>query len=115
MHSVSTYPADEEDLNLNVINTLRDRYKCKVGYSGHEPSVSPSLMACVIGATSLERHITLDDQVMVAINQHHWKGLLQLVNTVRKIDSVLGDGIKTFIDKENSCQETKILGIKFVR
>ena len=36
MHSVSTYPADEEDLNLNVINTLRDRYKCKVGYSGHE-------------------------------------------------------------------------------
>ena len=51
MHSVSTYPADEEDLNLNVINTLRDRYKCKVGYSGHEPSVSPSLMAC-----RLEQH-----------------------------------------------------------
>ena len=102
MHSVSTYPADEEDLNLNVINTLRDRYKCKVGYSGHEPSVSPSLMACVIGATSLERHITLDRSSYGSDQSASLEesGLLQLVNTVRKIDSVLGDGIKTFIDKE---------------
>ena len=102
MHSVSTYPADENDLNLNVINTLKERYKCKVGYSGHEPSVSPSLIACVIGATSLERHITLD-RASYGSDQSaslEESGLLQLVNTVRKIDSVLGDGTKTFIDKE---------------
>ena len=50
MHSVSTYPANESDLNLNVIKTLKVKYKCKVGYSGHETSVSPSLIACVFGS-----------------------------------------------------------------
>lgn len=102
MHSVSTYPADENDLNLNVINTLKKKYKCKVGYSGHEPSVSPSLIACVIGATSLERHITLD-RASYGSDQSaslEESGLLQLVRTIRKLTSVMGDGIKTFIDEE---------------
>ena len=102
MHSVSTYPADENDLNLKVINTLKERYKCKVGYSGHEPSVSPSLVACVIGATSLERHITLD-RASYGSDQSaslEESGLLQLVSTVRKLGNVLGDGNKIFIDKE---------------
>ncbi len=104
MHSVSTYPADENDLNLKVINTLKERYKCKVGYSGHEPSVSPSLVACVIGATSLERHITLD-RASYGSDQSaslEESGLLQLVSTVRKLGNVLGDGNKTFIDKEKN-------------
>ena len=102
MHSVSTYPANENDLNLNVINTLKKKYKCKVGYSGHEPSVSPSLIACVIGATSLERHITLD-RASYGSDQSaslEESGLLQLVRTIRKLTSVMGDGIKTFIDEE---------------
>ena len=102
MHSVSTYPADENDLNLKVINTLKERSKCKVGYSGHEPSVSPSLVACVIGATSLERHITLD-RASYGSDQSaslEESGLLQLVSTVRKLGNVLGDGNKIFIDKE---------------
>tara|TARA_A100001011_G_scaffold336814_1_gene366589 strand:- start:8136 stop:8969 length:834 start_codon:yes stop_codon:yes gene_type:complete len=102
MHSVSTYPANESDLNLNVINTLKKKYKCKVGYSGHEPSVSPSLIACVIGATSLERHITLD-RASYGSDQSaslEESGLLQLVRTIRKLTLVMGDGIKTFIDEE---------------
>ena len=102
MHSVSTYPANESDLNLNVIKTLKVKYKCKVGYSGHETSVSPSLIACVLGASSIERHITLDrasygsDQ-SASLEEN---GLLQLVRTIRKLTLVLGDGVKTFIDEE---------------
>ena len=49
MHCVSTYPAPEEKLNLNIINTLRQKFKCDVGYSGHESSVSPSLYAFFMG------------------------------------------------------------------
>ena len=60
MHSVSTYPCSEDRLNLHLIEKLRDKYKCKVGYSGHEASVSPSVVAVARGANSLERHITLD-------------------------------------------------------
>ena len=102
MHSVSTYPANENDLNLNVINTLKEKYKCKVGYSGHEPSVSPSLVACVMGASSLERHITLD-RASYGSDQSaslEESGLLQLITTVRKLKFVMGDGVKTFIDEE---------------
>ena len=60
MHTVSTYPMDDCDANLNLIQALRDRYKCNVGYSGHETGVSISLAASSIGISSLERHITLD-------------------------------------------------------
>ena len=60
MHCVSTYPMEDEDANLNRIKTLRDRYKCNVGYSGHEVSLAVSYAAAALGITSLERHITLD-------------------------------------------------------
>ena len=50
MHSISTYPAPENNLNLNIISKLKKRYNCNVGYSGHEPSVSPSVVAVSIGA-----------------------------------------------------------------
>jgi len=50
MHSVSTYPAADKDLNLSVMHVLRERYGLPVGYSGHEVSVSPSIMAAVMGA-----------------------------------------------------------------
>ena len=60
LHCVSTYPCKEEDLNLKAILTLKKRYKCDVGYSGHESSVSPSVIAYLIGASVIERHITID-------------------------------------------------------
>ena len=60
LHCVSTYPCPEETLNLNVIRTLAKKFKCEVGYSGHEGTVSPSIMAWFLGATVIERHITLD-------------------------------------------------------
>tara|TARA_Y100000389_G_scaffold183282_1_gene200613 strand:- start:3236 stop:4087 length:852 start_codon:yes stop_codon:yes gene_type:complete len=60
MYTVSSYPADEDDLNLLSIIYLKKRYKCEVGYSGHEKTVSPSIMAYFLGANVIERHITLD-------------------------------------------------------
>ena len=60
MHCVSTYPCPEKDLNLNLILTLEKKFKCKIGYSGHENSVSPSIAAWFLGADYIERHITLD-------------------------------------------------------
>ena len=60
MHCVSTYPANINDLNLSMILKLKKKYKCPIGYSGHEDSVSPSVVAYMMGATSIERHITLD-------------------------------------------------------
>ena len=50
MHSISAYPCPEDQLNLNIIKRLKDKYKCNVGYSGHEPSVSPSIVAVTLGA-----------------------------------------------------------------
>ena len=61
MHCVSTYPMKEEDANLKVIETLKKRYNCKVGYSGHESSLlKVGVIATTLGATSIERHVTLD-------------------------------------------------------
>jgi len=102
MHTVSTYPCNEEDLNLNIIIKLQERYKCKVGYSGHEPSVSPSIIASCLGITSLERHITLD-RTMYGSDQAaslEENGLRELVNIVRKIPKVIGKDDKKIFDCE---------------
>jgi N-acetylneuraminate synthase len=60
LYCVSSYPADENNLNLQSIRYLKNLFKCDVGYSGHESSVSPSIIAYLLGANVLERHITLD-------------------------------------------------------
>lgn len=102
LHSVSTYPANETDLNLAVIETLRNRYKCPIGYSGHESSVSPSVFAATIGARVIERHITLD-RSMYGSDQSaslELPGLSNLVTTIRKIENCMGNGIKTITSGE---------------
>ena len=92
MHSVSAYPCPEDQLNLNLITVMRERYGCNVGYSGHESSVSPSIIAVSLGATSLERHITLD-RSMYGSDQAaslEEKGFNELISIVRKIPIVIG-------------------------
>ncbi len=92
MHSVSAYPCPEDQLNLNLIPVMRERYGCNVGYSGHESSVSPSIIAVSLGATSLERHITLD-RSMYGSDQAaslEEKGFNELISIVRKIPIVVG-------------------------
>ena len=93
MHTVSAYPCPEDQLNLHLINDLKKRYACKVGYSGHESSVSPTIVAVCLGATSVERHITLD-RSMYGSDQAaslEDKGLKELVNIIKKIPKVIGN------------------------
>ena len=102
MHSVSIYPCEEKVLNLNLIKTLKDKFKCEVGYSGHESTVSPSITAYFLGADYIERHITL--------NRASWgtdqaasleeSGIANLTSLLRKIPLALGDGKKRFLDEE---------------
>jgi N-acetylneuraminate synthase len=96
MHCVSSYPCPDKELNLSMINKLRKRYKCKIGYSGHEVSVSPSLMAAVMGAIAIERHVTLDRTMWGTDHAAslEFNGMKQLVELVRKFESVHGDGLK---------------------
>jgi N-acetylneuraminate synthase len=102
MHTVSTYPMKEENANLNMINTLREKYKCDVGYSGHEAGLAISYAASSMGITSLERHITLDRSMYGSDQSASIEpvGLRQLVGAVRKIERALGDGKKRIIDEE---------------
>ena len=102
MHCVSTYPMEDEDANLNCIKTLRDRYNCDVGYSGHEAGLAVSYAAVALGITSLERHITLN-HAMYGSDQAvsvEPAGLRQLVGAVRKIEKAMGDGKIGMIRKE---------------
>jgi len=94
LHCVSTYPMDDEDANLNAVKGLQERYKCNVGYSGHEVGLAVSYAAVALGITSLERHITLD-RAMYGSDQAasvEPMGLKQLVGAVRKIEKAMGDG-----------------------
>jgi N-acetylneuraminate synthase len=102
MHCVSTYPMEDEDANLNRIKTLRDRYKCNVGYSGHEVGLAVSYAAAALGITSLERHITLD-RAMYGSDQAasvEPAGFRQLVGAVRKIERAMGNGNISMNHKE---------------
>ena len=102
MHCVSTYPMNDEDANLNRIKTLRDRYQCDVGYSGHEVGLAVSYAAVAMGITSLERHITLD-RAMYGSDQAasvEPNGLWQLMGAVRKIEKAMGSGEVTMNHKE---------------
>ncbi len=102
MHTVSTYPMDDEDANLNLIKTYQEMFKCNVGYSGHESGLAVSFAAAALGISSLERHITLD-RAMYGSDQSaslEPAGLKQLVGGVRKIATAMGDGKKRFSEKE---------------
>ena len=102
MHTVSTYPMSDKDANLKCIPMLKNTFGCDVGYSGHESGLAISYAAIALGATSLERHITLN-RTMYGSDQAasiEPNGLRQLVGAVRKIEISLGDGIKRIIPAE---------------
>ena len=102
MHCISTYPMKDEDANLNAIKTLREKYNCDVGYSGHEVGLAVSYAAAALGITSLERHITLD-RAMYGSDQASSvepAGFRMLVGAVRKIESAMGDGKLGYLERE---------------
>jgi N-acetylneuraminate synthase len=102
MHTVSTYPMKDGDANLNMIKTLREKFNCDVGYSGHEVGLAVSYAASALNITSLERHITLD-RSMYGSDQSasvEPSGFRQLVGAVRKIELAMGDGVKRIYEAE---------------
>ena len=107
MHTVSTYPMKNEDANLNMINTLRSKFNCDVGYSGHENGRAVSVAAAALGITSLERHITLD-RTMYGSDQAaslEVDGFKLLINYVRIVEDAMGDGHKRILDEEIKIRE----------
>ena len=108
MHSHSAYPMPPHEANLKMIQTLRKKFKCKVGYSGHEiSSYSICLAAALLGATSIERHITLDRSMYGSDQAASLEppGLIRLVRNIRELDFILGDGKKIIWDSELPAQK----------
>lgn len=103
-HATSTYPCDPNELNLKVIQVLRDEFPCPIGYSGHEVGLIPSVVAVAMGACVVERHITLDramwgsDQAASVEPQ----GFERLVKYIRVTEAALGDGVKQVYESELS-------------
>jgi N-acetylneuraminate synthase len=102
MHCVATYPMKIEHANLQCIITLREAFKCPVGYSGHETGLAVSIGAAMLGISSLERHITLD-RAMYGSDQPasvEPLGVMQLGRYVRSLEQALGDGVKRILPEE---------------
>jgi len=92
LHSNSTYPAKLEDLNLSRIKTLKDKFNCDVGYSGHEFRLGTSVAAVYLGATIIERHITLDRSMWGTdqLSSVEPQGLFKLVSGIRELEKAYG-------------------------
>lgn len=103
-HATSTYPCDPKELNLSMIQTLRNEFRCPIGYSGHEVGLVPSVVAVAMGACMVERHITLDramwgsDQAASVEPQ----GVERLVKYIRVAEESIGDGVKQVYPSELS-------------
>ena len=102
LHCNSSYPAPLEDLNLQCIKTLKDRYDCEVGYSGHEFRLGTTVASVYLGASILERHITLDRTMWGSdhLASVEPQGLIKLVKGVRELEVALGDGVKRVTEGE---------------
>ena len=102
LHACSTYPAYYEELNLRVIGILRDRYGVPVGYSGHETGLPSSVAAAVMGASIIERHITLDRSMWGSDHAASLEpnGITRLVRDIRLIEKSMGDGVKRVLERE---------------
>jgi N-acetylneuraminate synthase len=103
MHCISTYPMLTEDANLNCIHTLKEKYNCNVGYSGHESGgLAISYAAAGMGISSLERHITLDRSMYGSDQSASIEpaGFQMLIGGIREIEKAKGDGKIEFLDKE---------------
>ena len=102
MHCVSTYPCKNEEVNLNIIKTLKKRYDCNIGYSGHEEGLQISVAAVALGATSIERHITLN-RTMFGSDQAASispEGMRILSRDIRTVEEAMGINKKDILESE---------------
>ncbi|MEN6410158.1 MAG: N-acetylneuraminate synthase family protein [Anaerolineaceae bacterium] len=103
-HATSTYPCEPDELNLRMVETLRNEFPCPIGYSGHEVGLVPSVVAVAMGACMVERHLTLD-RAMWGTDQAasvEPGGFERLVKYIRVTEQALGDGVKKVYDSELS-------------
>ena len=106
-HSTSTYPCPPEELNLRMIQTLQAKFDCPIGYSGHEVGLQTTYAAVTLGASFVERHITLD-RAMWGSDQAasvEPSGMIRLVRDIRVIERAMGDGQKRVYDSELKARE----------
>ena len=104
MHTVSTYPMKDKDANLKMIDTLREKYQCDIGYSGHEVGLAISNAAAALGITSLERHVTMDRSMYGSDQSASVEpaGFRQMTGSIRKIELAMGDGVKRILKEESN-------------
>jgi N-acetylneuraminate synthase len=101
-HATSTYPCQPDELNLRMIGTLKAKYECPIGYSGHEVGLQTTLAAVALGACFVERHITLD-RAMWGSDQAasvELAGFHRLIRDIRVIEKSMGDGVKRVYESE---------------
>jgi len=101
-HCVSTYPCNDSDCNIATLVTLKEKYNCPVGYSGHEAGILPTIIAVAMGAQAIERHITLDKAMYGSDQSASLEPyeLIALVENIREVNTILGTGEKTVLDAE---------------
>ena|SRR5436190_6047255 len=102
LHCTSTYPSSPDELNLRVIESLKEEFDCPIGYSGHEVGLQTTLAAVALGSCMVERHITLD-RAMWGTDQSasiEPQGFARLVRDIRVTEAAFGDGIKKVYDSE---------------
>jgi N-acetylneuraminate synthase len=104
MHATSTYPCDPHELNLRMIQTLRQSFACPIGYSGHETGLTTTVVAVAMGACMVERHITLDRAMWGSDQAASVEpgGIERLIKYIRVTEQALGDGIKRVYDSEKA-------------
>jgi N-acetylneuraminate synthase len=110
MHCVSTYPTKVEDVNLSTINFMKEKFKCDVGYSGHENGITVSLSAVSLGISSLERHITLD-RTMYGSDQAaslEPRGFMEMNSRIKSIIKAIGTPKYGFITEEEKIIAKKL-------
>jgi N-acetylneuraminate synthase len=101
-HSTSTYPCKPEELNLRMIESLRQEFGCPIGYSGHEVGLQTTVAAVALGANFVERHITIDRAMWGSDQAASVEpgGILRLVRDIRIVEAAVGDGVKHLYDSE---------------
>jgi len=102
LHTNSTYPTKNSELNLRIIETLQSRYDCLVGYSGHEYNILSSVVAAALGAVIIERHITVSHDMWGTDQKSSLEisGMHMLRNRILRIYEAMGDGVKVLSEEE---------------
>lgn len=102
MHCVGIYPCPDEFLNLKFIETIKNRYDCEVGYSGHAPGILDSTLAVMMGAKYIEKHVTLDSSMYGSdqASSLEKRGLEYTVRDTNRVSKMLGSGKKVLLEEE---------------